>query len=158
MTYKLFVFGKLKEPYLKDAVHDYFSRLTHYRTIEIIELPDQKEPKNASTKDIDGIKEKEAEVFLKHYKSGPIFLFDETGKKMNSVAFSKWLNHMESTHQNDLNFVIGGSNGHAKSIKQKASQQLSVSDMTFPHGLFRVIALEQLYRAMKINAHETYHK
>lgn len=158
MTYKLFVFGKLKETYLKEAVHDYLTRLNHYRNVEIIELPDQKEPKNASPKDIEAIKEKETEVFLKHYKSGPIFLFDEMGKKLSSVDFSQWLTQMEATHQNEFNFVIGGSNGHAKSLKQKASVLLSLSNMTFPHGLFRVIALEQLYRAMKIQSNETYHK
>ncbi len=158
MTYKLFVFGKLKEAYLKDAVDDYLNRLNHYRTVELIELTDLKEPKNASAKDLERLKEKEAETLLKHYKSGPIILFDETGKTLDSTQFSTWLSDLETRHTQDLNFVIGGSNGHAASLKQKADARLSFSKMTFPHGLFRVIALEQMYRAMKIRFNETYHK
>lgn len=158
MTYKLFVFGRLKEAYLRDAVKDYLTRLSHYRNVEIIELPDQKEPKNASPKDLESIKQKEALGFFKQYKEGPIFLFDESGKAMTSTEFSRWLTKVESHHQAPLNFVIGGSNGHAQTLKEKADQLISMSAMTFPHGVFRVIALEQLYRALKIRLNETYHK
>ena len=158
MTYKLFVTGKLKESYLKDAVDDYLNRLNHYRTFELIELPDFKDPKNASKKDLEKLKEKEADAFLKQYKAGPIILFDETGKTLDSTQFSTWLSDLETRNTQDLNFVIGGSNGHAATLKQKADYRLSFSKMTFPHGLFRAIALEQMYRAMKIRFNETYHK
>lgn len=158
MTYKLFVFGKLKEAYLNEAVKDYVDRLKHYRTLEIIELKDEREPKNASLKDLEGLKEKEAETFFKHYKEGPIFLWDETGKKMNSIQFSDWILSQEVSQSKDLNFVIGGSNGHSLKLKEHAHTLLSLSDLTFPHGIARLIILEQLYRAFKIQRNETYHK
>jgi 23S rRNA (pseudouridine1915-N3)-methyltransferase len=158
MTYKLFVFGKLKEAYLNDAVKDYVERLKHYRSLEIIELKDEKEPKNPSLKDIEGLKEKEAETFFKQYKEGPIFLWDETGKKMNSIQFSEWLSSQEVSQSKDFNFVIGGSNGHSKKLKEHANTLLSLSDLTFPHGVARLIILEQFYRAFKIQRNETYHK
>lgn len=158
MTYKIYVFGKLKERYLTEGVEDYLSRLSHYRDFQIIELKDESEPKNASPKDLEALKEKEAQTFLKAYKNGPIILWDETGKKQSSPDFSEWLNQLESMHTQDLNFVVGGSHGHAKSVKQKAHSMISMSDMTFPHGLFRLIILEQFYRAFKIQRNETYHK
>ena len=158
MTYKLFVFGKLKEAYLKEATKDYLTRLNHYRNVEIIEILDLKEPKKASAKDLETLQEKEGDMFLKQYKNGPIYLFDEKGKTMSSTQFSSWLSSQETMHQHNLNFVIGGSNGHGPTLKKMATQLISFSQMTFPHGLFRVIALEQFYRAMKIMANETYHK
>lgn len=158
MTFKIYVFGKLKERYLTEGVNDYLSRLSHYRDVEVIELKDEPEPKNASFKELEALKEKEAESFFKAYKQGPIMLWDETGKKYDSVAFSELISQLEVTHSQDLNFVIGGSNGHAKSLKDKATMMISLSDMTFPHGLARLIILEQFYRAFKILKNETYHK
>jgi 23S rRNA (pseudouridine1915-N3)-methyltransferase len=158
MTYKLFVFGKLKEDYLVQGVNDYLKRLNHYRPVEIIELNDEKEPKNPSIKDLEQLKETEAQTFFKAYKEGPIILFDETGKKHHSVGFSKWLNQLEVSSSQDLNFVIGGSNGHSRLLKEKAMSLISLSDLTFPHGLARLIVLEQFYRAFKIQKNETYHK
>lgn len=158
MTYKIYVFGKLKERYLVDGVNDYLERLSHYRDFQIIELKDESEPKNASPKEIEVLKEKEAQTFLKVYKNGPIILWDETGKKYHSIAFSEVISQLEVNHSQDLNFVIGGSNGHAKSLKEKATMMMSLSDLTFPHGLARLIILEQFYRAFKILKNETYHK
>lgn len=158
MKINIFVFGKIKESYLKEGINDYLKRLQHYRTVRIIELKDLKEPKNASTMDIEGVKEKEASFFYDKYKEGPIICLDEKGIAYSSISFSEKINQLESRGQGVINFVIGGSNGLSRSLKEKSQELISFSKMTYPHGLFRLILLEQLYRAYKILNHETYHK
>jgi 23S rRNA (pseudouridine1915-N3)-methyltransferase len=158
MKINLFVFGKIKETYLSDAIKDYLKRLNHYRPVKIIEINDLKEPKNASFSDIDNLKEKEATFFFDKYKEGPIIALDESGKMFSSIEFSETINQFENRGPSTLNFVIGGSNGLGDSIKKKSDLMISFSKMTFPHGLMRLYFLEQLYRAYKILNHETYHK
>jgi len=150
MKINLFVFGKIKESYLTEAIKDYLKRLNHYRPVKIIELNDLKEPKNASLSDIDKLKEKEASFFFDSYKEGPIIALDESGKMFSSIEFSETINQFENRGPSTLNFVIGGS--------KKSELMISFSKMTFPHGLMRLYFLEQLYRSYKILSHETYHK
>lgn len=158
MKINLFVFGKIKETYLKEAINDYLKRINHYRALTIIELKDLKEPKNASFSDLETLKDQEANLFFEKYKEGPIICLDEKGKTYSSISFSEKINQLESRGHSTLNFVIGGSNGLSQSLKEKSQEIISFSKMTFPHGLMRLIFLEQLYRAYKILSHETYHK
>ncbi len=158
MIVNLYVYGQIKEAYLNTGIDDYLKRLKHYRTVNIIELKDLQEPKNASPLDIEHLKEKEAAFFFDKVQEGPIIALTLEGKTLDSEAFASWLEHQESTASKAINFVIGASNGLAPSILKAASAKISFSALTFPHGLFRLIFLEQLYRAYKINHLETYHK
>ena len=151
--------GKLKEKYLKQAIDEYSKRLTRYCKIDIIELPDEKTPDNASEKEELQIKDKEGQLILSKIKDNMfVIAMDLNAKQMTSEEFSKFIETQGIMGNSNITFVIGGSYGLADSIKNKANMHLSFSKMTFPHQLFRVILLEQIYRAYKINNNESYHK
>ena len=149
---KVICVGKIKEKYFVDAIREYEKRLTKYAKLQIIEVDDV-----ASSNPIISLK-KEKELILKHINSKDyIITMDINGKKMDSVSFSKNLDFIISNNSNII-FIIGGSYGVDDEIKEISDLLLSFSDMTFPHQLFRVFLLEQLYRAFKINNNEKYHK
>ena len=142
---KIICVGKLKEKYLKDLVDDYKNRVNKYHKLEIIELKDSD-------------KLSEAIEIKKHIdKKSFIVTMEINGTKLNSVEFSnkidKWLMNYGS-----ITFIIGGSDGIDKSIKDISNYEISFSNLTFPHGLFRGFLLEQIYRSFKILNNETYHK
>lgn len=142
---KIICVGKLKEDYLKSLVKDYQTRINKYHKIEIIEVTDS---------DI----ENEAELILKHLKEREyIVTLEILGQTLTSPEFAhsldKWL--MQNAN---ITFIIGGSEGLSDRIKEKTNFALSFSTLTFPHGLFRGILLEQIYRAFKILNNERYHK
>ena len=143
---KIICFGKIKENYLKELIDDYKERINKYHKLEIIEL-----------KDNDDIK-KEAEELNKIFNSKDynIALYIN-GKSFSSVEFAKHLDNLFVINSN-ITFIIGGSNGLSEEIVSKCQEKISFSALTFPHGLFRGILLEQLYRAFKINSNESYHK
>ncbi len=149
---KIICIGKLKETYLKEAQEEYVKRLKKYTNIEIIELPDS---------EIDHEKvalEKEKKELLKHI-TGKEFLItlEIEGKELSSLEFADKLD--KTLIQNsDITFIIGGSYGIHPSIKERANAKLSFSKMTFPHQLFRILLLEQLFRSYKILNNEKYHK
>lgn len=142
---KLICVGKLKEKYLKDAVEDYNKRIKKYHKLEIIEVEDStpEEEKNKILKHID----------TKDY----VITLEIEGKELSSIDFADKINKTFITNSN-ITFVIGGSYGLDNSVKNRSNYQLSFSKMTVPHGLFRLIFLEQLYRSFKILNNETYHK
>lgn len=144
--------GKIKEQYWKDAIFEYQKRLSKYTKVSIIEVAD------ASGDNIPNILEQEKELLIKHIelKDYVIALAIE-GKEKTSLEFSKMIETTFFTHSN-LVFIIGGSYGLHQDIKNRANYLLSFSHLTFPHQLFRVLLLEQLYRAYKIMNHESYHK
>ena len=149
---KIICVGKIKEKYLKDAIDEYKKRISKYTKIEIIELSDIG---NLSKKETI---EKEGNNILKYIKPKDyIITLEIDGRKMDSVTFSK---HIDSTLINNPNivFIIGGSFGISDEVKLKSNFKLSFSDFTFPHQLFRVILLEQIYRSYKIINNESYHK
>lgn len=149
---KILCVGKLKETYWQEAVQEYQKRLSKYTKIEIIEIPDE------------GILEeelalkKEGEKLQKQI-SGKDYLItlEIEGKEMNSLAFSQTMDKIFQINSN-ITFVIGGSFGLSQEIKDQANLKLSFSKLTFPHQLFRVMLLEQIYRSFKISHNESYHK
>ncbi len=143
---KIICLGKIKEDYLNDMIEDYKKRISKYHKIEIIELKD--------TNDL----EEEASMIQKHISNQDyVISMDIDGQQMDSVSFA---NHINGTfnHYGTITFIIGSSYGLDQSIKNKSNMRLSFSKMTFPHGLFRAILLEQIYRSFKILNNETYHK
>lgn len=142
---KILCIGKIKETFYQEAIKEYMKRLSKYHKVVIEELPDS-------------TKQKEEELLLKkiNLKDYNIIL-DIDGLMLNSIELS---NHLDKTFLNHSNitFIIGGSDGLTDKVKQMANFKLSFSKLTFPHQLFRVILLEQIYRSFKIQNHETYHK
>ena len=142
---KIICVGKLKEQYLKDAMIDYSKRINKYQKLEIIEIPDS------------NIEEEKSKILSK-IKNEYVILLDIKGEMLNSVSLSKKINNLFIDGKSDIVFIIGSSEGVSEEVKLRSDYQLSFSHLTFPHGLFRVILLEQLYRSFKIINNETYHK
>ncbi|MBQ2642263.1 MAG: 23S rRNA (pseudouridine(1915)-N(3))-methyltransferase RlmH [Eubacterium sp.] len=159
MNISIITVGKIKEKYLKDAIEEYSKRLSKYCKFYIIEVPDEQTKENASEVELDLVKEKEAErILAKIPKDAYVFSLEIEGKQMDSVAFAKELSSITVKGKSHIAFVIGGSIGLHKSVSDRANEHLSFSKMTFPHQLMRVILLEQIYRAFRINNNEPYHK
>lgn len=149
---KIICIGKLKENYLKQAQTEYLKRITKYVKTEIIELEDEKD------NNINISLSKERDKILKHIKpKDNIILLDINGKEFTSIELSNYINK-EITYNNNITFIIGSSNGLHNDIKKLTSKKLSFSKLTFPHQLFRILLLEQLYRSYKIINNESYHK
>lgn len=151
--------GKIKEKFFKDSIDEYSKRLSKYCNLNIIELPDEKIPNNASEKEMSIIKEKEGTNILNNIKKDNyIICLDLKGKQFTSEDFSNKINNISINQTGSITFIIGGSLGISQNVLDKANELISFSKMTFPHQLFRVILLEQIYRAFKIINNETYHK
>ncbi|AFI62768.1 50S rRNA methyltransferase [Bifidobacterium animalis subsp. animalis MCC 1489] len=151
--------GKVKERYLRDAIDEYRKRLSRFAKVDVIEVADEKTPEHASDTLNAQIKEKEGERILKHLRDGAFVVAlaiegDQLTSEQLAARIAQWGLHGVS----HLQFVIGGSLGLDPRVLRRANMLLSFSKMTFPHQLMRVILLEQIYRAFKINAHEPYHK
>ena len=138
--------GKIKENYLKDLIDDYFKRIEKYIKIKITELPDN-----------ENIKIEEENILKNIDKKSYIILLDICGDKIDSLKFASLIDKTFISYPK-ITFIIGGSNGVTENVKNIANYRLSFSDMTYPHGLFRGVLLEQIYRALKINNNESYHK
>lgn len=145
---KIICIGKIKDQYLKELILKYQKRIQKYTKIEIIELPDE----------TDHMLEKEKNSILKYIKEKDyIITLEIEGKEISSEEFSKTIDQIYIYNSN-ITFIIGGSYGLHHSIKEMSNFSLSFSKMTFPHQLFRLILLEQIYRSFKISNNETYHK
>lgn len=150
--------GRLREKYYAGAAEEYLKRLSRFGKTEMIELPDLPEPQNASDADRQKVMEKEGESILSRIRpSDHVIALCIDGPQYTSEAFAEKLQRSEMTGNRQV-FVIGGSLGLSSAVIRRADEKLSFSKMTFPHQLARVILLEQLYRACKINAGERYHK
>lgn len=149
---KLITVGTIKENYLKEAIKEYSKRLKKYTALDIIEVKDEGlvEPQKAILLESEKIKKN---LSGKDY----IITLEIDGKQLTSPDFAKKLDQIQIETSNIV-FIIGGSYGLSDEIKQRAKLHLSFSNMTFPHQLFRVILLEQIYRAYKIINNESYHK
>ena len=149
---KILCIGKLKEKYLTEAVTEYTKRIKKYSNLEIVELPD------SSIDDNNIALEKEKKLIEKNINPKDfIITLEIEGTQLTSVEFAKKLDNTFIENSNIV-FIIGGSYGIHDDIKKLSKFKLSFSKMTFPHQLFRVILLEQIYRAYKINNKEKYHK
>ena len=151
--------GKLKEKYLKDAIAEYSKRLTRYCKLDIIELQDEKTPDNASEKEEELIKEKEGKAILSKIKENAfVIAMDLKGKQLTSEEFASFIENQGVIGNSNIVFVIGGSLGISQEVIKRANQKICFSKMTFPHQLFRVMLLEQIYRGYRIMKNEPYHK
>lgn len=151
--------GKMKEAFFKDAQKEYLKRLSAFGKVEVIEIPDESIPDNASEKECLEILRKEGERLLAGMKKDSYcILLDVKGKSMDSVEFSDTIKSLMVSGQSRLTFVIGGSLGVSQEVKDRAQCKISLSSMTFTHNMSRVILLEQVYRAFSIINNRTYHK
>lgn len=146
---KIICVGKIKEDYLKKGIEEYKKRITKYSKIEIIELDDESNG---------NILEKERDKILKYINEKDyIITLEINGDTIDSVELSKKIENIYLNYSN-ITFIIGGSYGLHDDIKNKSNYALSFSKLTFPHQLFRMMLLEQIYRSFKISHNETYHK
>ena len=149
--------GKLKEDYLKLAIAEYSKRLSKYCILNIIELPDEKLPSKLNDSLSMEIKQKESNSILSHIKKDSyVIALDLKGKMYSSEEFSDKLENISLTNSY-ITFLIGGSLGMSENLLQSANELICFSKMTFPHQLFRVFLLEQIFRAFKISNNESYH-
>ncbi len=154
----LITLGKLKEKYLRDAVDEYQKRLSRYCKLDIVELNPISLPEKPSQSEIDAALLKEADLIEKRIPDNSIIAaLCIEGKSLSSEDLANFVSTNTNNGKN-MCFIIGSSYGLSNTIKQKADLRLSLSAMTFPHQLFRVMLLEQIYRAFKINEGGTYHK
>ena len=154
----LITLGKLKEKYLRDAIDEYSKRLSRYCKLDIIEIPPVNLPEKPSQSEIDIALQKEAELIEKRIPENCIVTaLCIEGKSYSSELFADFVAQNTNKGKN-MCFIIGSSYGLSSTVKQKADLKLSLSEMTFPHQLFRVMLLEQIYRAFKIKEGGSYHK
>ena len=150
---KIICIGKIKEKYLQDAIDEYKKRISKYTKIDIIELNDVD-----MNNDIEKEKKVEGESILRHIDSKDyVITLEIDGKKLDSVSLANYLDELNNSYS-DIDFVIGGSNGLSLDVIERSNYHLSFSNLTFPHQLFRVMLLEQIYRTYKIRNNEKYHK
>ena len=151
--------GKIKEKYLKLGIDEFKKRLSKYCKLEIIELEDEKAPENLSDKEMLMIKEKEGKKILSKIKDNSyVIALAIDGKNLSSEELAETINKLGVRGISNITFVIGGSLGLSDEVWSRADYKLSFSKMTFPHQLMRLILLEQVYRAYRINNGEPYHK
>ena len=152
MRVKLICVGKLKEKYLKEACNEYSKRISGFGKIEIVEVPDEKDDR-PDAKSIEGKK------ILKNIRSNEyVVTMEIKGEAQSSEQLAEKMSTLAVKGISDITFVIGGSNGLHEEVSKRADYKLSFSKMTFPHQLARVMLLEQIYRAYKINQGSKYHK
>lgn len=156
MKINVVVVGNLKEKYLVDCEKEYLKRISRFHTINIIELQEEKLPKNYSPADVSKCLVREGKKIEEH-ALGYVVVMDINGQNLDSVEFSKKLENI-SLNSSVVTFIIGSSFGLSDEIKRKANLRLSFSKMTFPHQLFRIMLLEQIYRACTIQNNIIYHK
>jgi len=149
---KIICVGKIKEKFYVDAIKEYLKRLSKYTKIEIVEIED------IYDKNIDIIKKKEKEKILLNIKDKDyVITLEINGNKLSSLDLSKKIESISLINSNIV-FVIGGSYGIDNEVSNRSNFKLSFSDLTFPHQLFRIMLLEQIYRCFKIKNNESYHK
>ena len=157
MKIKIIAVGKLKDKFLREASGEFEKRLSRFCNLDIVEIADIKNPDLSSKALCDEVRQKEGKTILSKIKNEYVAAMCIEGKKLSSEKFAMLLRDC-TMRTPDVTFVIGGSLGLSDEVKNRADIKLSVSDMTFPHGLFRVMLLEEIYRAFKINSGEDYHK
>ena len=159
MKISVYCIGKLKESYWVAACNGYIKRINPYIKIEVIEVPDLPIKENASNAEIEEIKNLEGrKVLSKLSPSSYLVSLDLNQKQYDSIEFASHLEKMLVASRSNLNFVIGGSLGLSNELKKRANESICFGKATFPHQLARVMLLEQIYRAFRINNHEPYHK
>lgn len=159
MYIDLITVGKLKERYWREACQEYEKRLSRYHKLKTTTVADEKDPADQGPKAIAKVCDLEgSRIEQKIPPHSYVIALDVKGNRYDSEAFAQHLTQLESRGHTHLCLIIGGSHGLSPAVLAKANERLSFSDFTFPHQLMRVILLEQIYRASRINAGEPYHK
>jgi len=151
--------GKLKEKYLKQGIDEYMKRLRTYANVKLIEVPDEKAPETLSDAEMEAVKDKEGERILAKIPADTyVITLEIEGKQLSSEQLASQLDQLATHGKSKIAFVIGGSLGLAEAVLKRSDFALSFSKMTLPHQLMRLVLLEQVYRAFRINRGEPYHK
>lgn len=151
--------GKIKETYWHDALQEYIKRLSRYAKVHVVEISEEKAKEPLSKAEIHNVLEKEGARILAQIPTNSYSVaLAIDGKQLTSPALAQTLHELTTYGESHITFIIGGSYGLSAEVHQKAQYRLSFSKFTFPHQLMRVILLEQIYRAFKINRGEAYHK
>lgn len=151
--------GKLKEKYLKQGIQEYMKRLSAYAKVDIVEVADEKAPENMSDAEMLEVKRKEGERILSHISQDTyVISLEINGKMLSSEQLAAKMDELATYGKSKIAFVIGGSLGISEEVQKRSDLALSFSKMTFPHQVMRLILLEQVYRAFRINRGEPYHK
>lgn len=159
MKITILAVGRLKETYLVEGVKEYLKRLNPYARVEISEVPDEPCPENAPSAIEEQVKQKEADRLIKRLRPGTfLIVLDARGKMFTSEELAGKIEELALTGRSDITFIIGGSVGLATSIVDRADLLLSLSKLTFPHQIVRLVLLEQVYRCFRIIKNEPYHK
>ena len=159
MNITVICIGKLKEKYWTADIDEYSKRLKSYCSLDIIELKEARLPDKAGPAEELAVKEAEGEEILKKIKDNQyVITLEVKGKMLSSEKLAEKIDTLAIDGQSNVVFVIGGSLGLSAAVSKRANFKLSFSEMTFPHQMMRVILLEQIYRAFKINRNEAYQK
>ena len=159
MNIKIITVGKLKEKYLVQGINEYVKRLGAYAKMELIEVPDEKAPENLSEAEMLQVKEKEGQRILSKIKDQEyVYALAIEGKNPSSEELAKQIDQLGIQGKSQIVFVIGGSLGLSTEVMKRSNAQISFGKMTFPHQLMKLILVEQIYRAFRINKNEPYHK
>jgi len=154
MRITLLVVGKTSDARLQSLIDDYRQRLSHYVPFDLAVIPDIKNAKSLST---DQLKSAEGQAILAALTPAmEVILLDEHGSEFRSIEYAEWLQKKMASGK-DLTLIIGGAYGFSKEVYARANGKLSLSQMTFSHQMIRLMAVEQLYRAMTILRNEPYH-
>ena len=159
MHIKVCCVGKLKDSFYLDGCEEYRRRISRFAQVTVCEVPDEKAPETLSPQQEDQVRDREAQRLLA--KIGPgdtVIALCVDGKRYTSEAFAARIRELADSGHSSIAFVIGGSIGLGEAVLRRADFRFSVSDLTLPHRLCRLLLLEQIYRACKINAGEPYHK
>ena len=161
MNIEILCIGNLKEPYLKDAEKEYLKRLTPYCKVKVTELKEERLPRDSGSAEEEKVRVLEGKSLINaaaKTEKAYIFALDMRGRQHTSEEFAEKLEGLALGGRPDIIFIVGGSLGLSEEVREKTDEKISLSKMTFPHQIARVILLEQLYRAKKISRGEPYHK
>lgn len=158
MKYHIITIGKIKEAYLTEGINEFLKRLRPYGQVEITALPEEKMPDRPSAADKKRVIDKEGEKLLRHVHEGSFLIaLDVQGKLLSSEDLAARFSQVALYGCSELSFIIGGPFGLADAIRQRADLCISFGRITLTHQMIRLLLLEQIYRAIKIERHEPYH-
>lgn len=157
ITVRIAAVGNLKEQYLRDAFSEYSKRLKRFCNFQMCEINETRLPENPSAKEIQKVLETEGKALLKECRGYVVAMCIEGGR-LSSTEFAKKLLDSAQAGGSSITFVVGSSYGLSDEVKNASQLRLSMSEMTFPHQLARVMLAEQIYRGFQINSNGKYHK
>ncbi|MDR7074053.1 23S rRNA (pseudouridine(1915)-N(3))-methyltransferase RlmH [Fictibacillus barbaricus] len=151
--------GKLKEKYLKQGIDEYLKRLGPYAKVDVIEVPDEKAPETLSDSEMNMVKDAEGErILAKIGQDVHVIAMAIEGKAISSEDLADNLDKLATYGKSKVAFVIGGSLGLSEAVMKRANEKISFGKITYPHQLMKLVLVEQIYRAFRINRGEPYHK